>query len=277
MLDLAFIREVGPLRWAWRMFWRQLNKRMLRRDLAVRLPTGLRMTLPRMNQFAGEVYVTGCSVDWGTEAVFCSLLSPDGDLIDVGANIGYYTLYCLPRVRAACALEPDPRVWGWLQANLSRHATARAFPVAAGARCESTRLLLGRTPEQSRLAAETIATAANSVTVKVVTVDAFAAQHGLCPTGIKIDVEGLDLEVLRGALATLAAHQPLVILETRPTAELFALIQPLDYAAYGFVRDHTAKACRLRRLPPDPHLHTKMIFLAPRRLHDRFATLAARS
>lgn len=270
-----FVRDVGPATWARRMFWRQFTKRILRRDQCVRLPTGLKMTLPRQNQFGSEVYVTGCSVDWGTEALFCSMLSAEGDLIDVGANIGYYTLYCLPRVRAVYAFEPDPRVWAWLGANVAAHPNVRIFQTALGSFAHRGHLLLGPTPQQSRLENPRSTTTGSSISVAVTTIDEVADRHGLRPTGIKIDVEGMDLDVVRGGVATLAAHQPLVILETRSTAELSALIQPLDYTAFGFVRDAATDQFRLRQLPPDPTLHTKMIFLVPRRLHDRFAAIVS--
>jgi FkbM family methyltransferase len=53
-------------------------------------------------------------------------------------------------------------------------------------------------------------------TVRRVTLDAFVAESGARPDAIKIDVEGGELEVLRGALGTLEAWRPVVFLEVHP-------------------------------------------------------------
>ena len=54
--------------------------------------------------------------------------------------------------------------------------------------------------------------AANGVTVPVETLDAICRSESLIPDLVKLDVEGYDLEALRGASAVLDAH-PWVFLE----------------------------------------------------------------
>lgn len=67
-----------------------------RQPFRFRLPTGLSMNLPEDSFFGRDVYVTNADVDWGSEALFSRYLDLQGDFIDVGANIGYYS------VRGAC-------------------------------------------------------------------------------------------------------------------------------------------------------------------------------
>ena len=63
-----------------------------RQPFRFRLPTGLSMTLPKDSFSGRDVYVTNADVDWGSEALFSRYLDLQGDFIDVGANIGYYSV-----------------------------------------------------------------------------------------------------------------------------------------------------------------------------------------
>jgi hypothetical protein len=52
---------------------RQFYKRVLRRDLRMKLPTGLPIVLPRSSQFGSEAYVTNANVDLGAEALLARM------------------------------------------------------------------------------------------------------------------------------------------------------------------------------------------------------------
>jgi hypothetical protein len=105
-MNLEYIREVGVVRWTWRTCLRQLSKRLLRVENTLVLPTGLLIHLPKHSKFGSEVFVTKANVDWGSERIFAENLDPSGVFLDVGANIGYYSLYVLPCVSSAYAFEP---------------------------------------------------------------------------------------------------------------------------------------------------------------------------
>src|SRR5262249_14957155 len=71
-----------------------------------------------------------------------------------------------------------------------------------------------------------------------VTLDNFAAAMNISPDFIKIDVEGAELQVLRGMLSLLSKSRPLVWIEFHawPNMTLqqgmqraLAMLQPLDY------------------------------------------------
>jgi FkbM family methyltransferase len=70
------------------------------------------------------------------------------------------------------------------------------------------------------------------------TLDAFCATHGLAPDVIKIDVEGAEIGVLRGAYEIIRASQPLIFLSVHPkhigqlggsTTEILQILDELGY------------------------------------------------
>lgn len=65
--------------------------------------------------------------------------------------------------------------------------------------------------------------------VPVMTLDSF----GLAPDVVKIDVQGVELAVVRGGIATFRQHRPLAIVEA-PCDELVATFAELGMRAYGF-------------------------------------------
>jgi FkbM family methyltransferase len=273
-INSEFVKEVGTYRWMRRTAVRQFSKRVLRKDNTVVLPTGLRMRLPMASKFASEVFITGSKVDWGSEEVFANHLDASEVVLDVGANIGYYSLYMLPRVRAVHAFEPDPRVLPVLRSNLAAHQNAHVHSLAVGKHIGMSSFILEPNSEVSHLAHSPTQRGEGSLEVSVTTIDDFVARNDLRITGIKVDVEGADLDVIRGAIQTLELQAPLVLTETTADERLFGLIQPLGYNVFAFVKHTKTLRFELRKIYGHSNLQTKMLFLVPTRLNSAFESLA---
>ena len=56
--------------------------------------------------------------------------------------------------------------------------------------------------------------------------------YELRPSLMKLDVQGAEERVLRGGLATITAHLPVLIIEQSPSTAFDSLLGPLGYAAY---------------------------------------------
>lgn len=154
-------------------------------------------------------------------------VAPGDTVVDVGAHFGAYTMALAQRVGPrgrVLAYEPLPRVHAELvaatrslpqvtciEAALSDHASdARALRVPH---------ILGSVPEPA-LASLSPSAGPGSVTmVRVERLDDRADMlDGL--TFVKIDAEGHDVEVLRGAERMLLRHRPLVQLEANDAEAL---------------------------------------------------------
>jgi FkbM family methyltransferase len=251
------------------------------------------MILPKSSFFARDVYVTDSDVDWGSESLFCRHLDPQGDFLDVGANIGYYSLYMAPVVRRVFSFEPDPRNYAPLEANA--HSAGNIFiqKKALSSHMGAVQLELGGESSVSKLATDPGRPEGKTVTVEVTTLDAFArSQADLLVTGIKLDTEGHELPILRSGMETIRRDQPLVLTELmrwpgqggdREFEDLSEFATALGYSLFaftahreGFIR--RARFCLLRLNSPVVFAShpTKMIFLVPERLNTAFVGEADR-
>jgi FkbM family methyltransferase len=141
-----------------------------------------------------------------------------GDVLDVGAFEGWYSLLLAPKSRAGdtvLSIEPDPAAFPRLQATLA--AVAISFPgrtfqplqAAAGNGCA---VVVSHPPGGH----PQFAAAASGNGAPTVTVDELVKTFRLEPTFVKVDVEGAEVFVLEGMERTLAEHRPAVLLELHP-------------------------------------------------------------
>lgn len=281
MFSLQFIRDVGWGPFLWRLAWRQFNKRVLSRSLMVRLPTGLMMEAPTWSHSAGEVVYTGANMDWGSEQLLVDNLDHEGTFIDIGAHIGYYSLYVAPKVAKVYAFEPDDRSFAALLTNCN--ACDYVEPINKAVYSSSGRMQFSKrhdTAGSGYLNAANNPPEKNAGFIDVVTVDDWMRDRpDERVTGIKIDIDGLDLEVLKGAASTLDRDQPIVLMEflrteTNNTNDLQQFAHGSGYELFGFQRRGKGIFTFARIIPSDMEdIHVKMIFLIPHRLVEIFLLL----
>jgi FkbM family methyltransferase len=149
------------------------------------------------------------------------LLAPGSVVYDIGANYGLFGWQALrlvgPQGRVVF-FEPNPAVAECLRANLDANQVQNALLVEkAVSEGVGTVDLLVPPRRQSGLATiETGDEAAQGwrrCAVETTSVDCFRRESGLAPTLLKLDVEGHELSVLRGAEETLQACHPVIMLE----------------------------------------------------------------
>ncbi len=252
----------------------QFRKRVLRKDIHYTLPTGAPIILPLASQYSGSVYVTEGKVDWGSEALFSALADRGRDFLDIGAHFGYYANYLAPLVRRVFAFEPDPRNLAHLRRNAALVGNVEVIPAAASSR-DGTALL--NTSASSSLSS--LEGATTGVTVSTTTIDSFANAHpGLDVGLVKTDVEGHDLEVLRGMSETVARDQPLVLTEAKASDALAQMCREWNYETFAFARTADGpRIARLERLGSACEHSYVMQFLVPARLLKGFEEAVSRS
>lgn len=152
-----------------------------------------------MTGATGNIY---CGLHEFPEMGFVLHLLRPGDLfVDVGANIGSYTILSSAVVGAeTIALEPDPTTVLSLSRNVSVNSVTHRVKVleaAAGAEVGTGRLTVGLDTVNHIARGDD----SNTRLVRVTTLDSLL--RDCRPVLIKMDVEGFEPEVLRGASSVL--------------------------------------------------------------------------
>jgi FkbM family methyltransferase len=124
-----------------------------------------------------------------------------GNVIDIGANVGEFSLYCHGLGCRVFALEPDPVNFGALEANV-RTTDIAAFRQALWV--EEADLSFFSSVARADSSLIEPETYDRSFPVKATTLDNFTSSNGIGDIAmIKADAEGAEPEVLRGAAQTL--------------------------------------------------------------------------
>lgn len=150
-------------------------------------------------------------------------------LLDIGANIGFYSLLALNSYgyQQAYAFEPNPETFLRLRKNFSLNkleTKARALPFGLGNENGKTTLAIKSVHTGASSMAETAGRNFDaSVEVEVRTFDSYATEESLDAkriSFIKIDVEGYEYEALLGMRQTLNELRPntYIMIEIHPSS-----------------------------------------------------------
>ncbi len=192
---------------------------LLRRGVGVHLATG------------DEFRVHPAFVGWGLDRYepelmrwLSSELAPGDSFIDVGAHVGFFSLLASRRVGESgrvMAIEASPPTARLLTRHLAMNRVTNVRVIAALAASA-----VGEGEITVRGSATDPGACANSIAYRIpggrsmrvarLTLDSLTDASDLSPRVLKIDVEGAELEVLRGARSLLARARPRVACAVHP-------------------------------------------------------------
>lgn len=145
------------------------------------------------------------------------------DAIDVGANIGLYSMLLADLVRGGrvLAVEPTPGALRRLRRNIAmngRDDRVVVFPGAAAAASSTVSIAIVPGREEYSTAGALVhpsvgGAAFETVEVAAQTIDSLVSTFALNPGFVKIDVEGMEHTVLAGMRSTMENFQPVILAE----------------------------------------------------------------
>jgi FkbM family methyltransferase len=224
-------------RTSWRSLQYFVRRYVLRQSLITANvePTGLRVRAYSRDFLGRHLFKRGVYERDLTEFVLRHLsLRDDAVILDIGANLGWYSMLLgkrCPRARIH-AFEPEPRNLALLRENLQQNGIANVtvHPVAVAERSGTMQFFpyaeknMGR---HSLVAQE----GCTPIDVRVVALDEFLPAVGVQPEQVdlvKIDVEGYELPALRGAQRLLRGR-PVIVAEFAPKYMRRAGIDPESF------------------------------------------------
>jgi len=207
-----------------------------------------------------------------------SLFIRPGDLaFDVGANIGEKTDIMLSLGARVVAFEPQPALAREVRARGSRHSLT-VVQSAVGAKIGSAELFLTTSTGMASLRPDWDHSAARTtILASVTTLDAAIREYGK-PVFCKIDVEGFEVDVLKGLSTTLSAlsfeyhcHEAAIVRVRDCVARL------MNLGRYEFQLTGTESGNFLlpEWLPPDVFLNAFPACASPHYYGDIFARLSS--
>lgn len=185
-------------------------------------------------------------------------LNPNMDAIDIGANVGFYTVLFAKLVspsRRVLTIEPTPGALKRLYKNLQANNVTDKVIVYEGAISNQTGTtsidIVEGHEEYSSLGGvahpKMIGKSTQSIAIACSTLDDLVEKNSLNPGILKIDVEGNEHLVVSGAKRTLDVYRPVIIMELADSLlnkhnssvrEVVEQVETLGYKATGLYERH---------------------------------------
>jgi FkbM family methyltransferase len=227
-------------------------------------------------------------VNWD-KRVYLSFVRPGDTVLDVGANVGAHAVFLSHLVREAgrvLAFEPLPPNIDALRLTIRRRSridNITIFPFAVGnpgnTRQEVVISAPGDDLTQASLHIQEAGSWERDANIRefkalLTKLDAESDVNALASIDfVKIDVEGGELDVLKGASQILARHRPLIYCEMSESwtgafgyapQDLFKFVRSLGYSeARAFTGERVSALGLDARLPVDSfHTSSNVLFLA---------------
>lgn len=226
----------------------------------VKIPLGLEMIVNPYEFVGRHIFVEGIYEPECTN-VFLSLLRPGDCVLDVGANIGYFTLLSSSLVGSegrVHAFEASPKIAQMLQKNIGLNDVSNVV-VHNEAVLDRSGFVKFYTGPEENLGLSSIQNTGNGsrvdAEVPCVKIDHMISTFPLVRL-VKIDVEGVEFLVLKGMLELIERDRPYIILEFT-----HALLQQMNcdaltlfdyFAKYNYsLYEITSNGVRIINLPPN--------------------------
>lgn len=178
--------------------------------------------------------------------LFKAVLKPGMTMLDVGANIGYFSVIASGLVGQegnVYSFEPTPECFARLQRNLSNFSWSHAYPYAVGDSTGVTTIHFNeRELGWGSLLSDSDLT--RSAEVQLITLDDCILRENIRSVHfIKMDIEGGEFRVLRGAAQILRDFRPIIAAELNSVClkrdnhtpeDVVQLLRSAEYQTFSF-------------------------------------------
>jgi len=237
LLPISFVKAVSAAQWKHpllRRLFAKFSSALRSGGGSIQSGAGRGLVFLADNGVAG--YLLG-TYEIGTQQALSHLLKPGDVVFDIGANCGFVTIIAAKLVGPSgkvIAFEPFPEA----AVQVERNVTANNFQnveiqrVALGSEDGDAQFYTSCESGWGRLqsAGGTLAEALSEISVAEKRLDSIASQLPR-PNLIKVDIEGGEVGMLRGAMQTISDAQPILLIELHGTNDPVAqILNELKYS-----------------------------------------------
>jgi FkbM family methyltransferase len=247
-----------PLHWTSTALALQLERRIRKDGVSLRLPNGKQLRIAKGTSIAlSSVFfwrgLNGYEPE--TAATLAFFFDRSATFVDVGANVGFYSLLAAitnPQIRVV-AFEPVPQIFDGLVRNVELNSLShqiRCENLALSSRSGSATFFLPPTDNVDLESTGTLlpdgwqaGAKANSarLLVQAERFDDYAQRAHISPDIVKIDVEDFEADVLDGMRKTILQDRPFIVCEILPrphgNIRTLQVVKSLGYQAYWITRE----------------------------------------
>lgn len=240
-----------------------------------KLPNGLLMELSASDHIEKYLFWYG-AYEKKEVSTMQTLLHTDSVVVDIGANVGYYSLMAAEKVTTGhiYSFEPVSKNLEKLERNISLNKLTVIHPIQTAISNVSGRTVIYISADDNSgmsglRAAENFS--GQSETVKCLTLDEAVTAYNIPKINlVKIDVEGSEVNVLRGMTKTITEQLPVLLMEV--SAATLAMYHEKIQTIYQLLSAKGYIACKVTAINVLKKINTPqeadLVFFIPE--HYRF-------
>ena len=198
---------------------RQVGKNLANR--IVHCPPGFKINVS-MNEWIGSHIAFERTYEPGLAKLLENLLTKHSHFVDVGANIGFFSLLAACKISEqgrVSAIEANPQTAQLLRDNIELNSyTDRidVYEIAAWSKPETLQFNIPPTGKSGEASIRELENCSSTCEVTAAALDDIIPYTKHPVTAIKFDVEGAELEAIKGASKIIGEQRPVIFLELSP-------------------------------------------------------------
>ena len=236
MFDYIFAKQIGLVNYFLKGFLIKIKKKNLLKNIfKFKTITNSDYFIHKWDPSGSEVYLTNCFTGWGNEYLFLDSIKKKekGLFLDIGCHTGYFSCLFNEYFERIIGFEPSNKCIEALDLIKKKYHNFDYVTSFVG----KTEEIIYANDDSSGYAfdinSENIQTKIiNKIKIPKTTIDNFCEKKKIDKiNGIKIDVDGIDMEVLEGAKKIIIKNRPSIIIE-HYSQNLIDFFFPLNYDLY---------------------------------------------
>ncbi len=206
---------------------------MLNRIYPVLSPSlgGIKMRLNHLVN--GSVFIRNYEPD--KQAILKYFVQEGSTVFDIGANVGLHSFFCNKNIRNTTvhAFEPfaDNQAYFKEVVRINQLQHIHLHPFAVGEKDGTAYFEQGHSNFTGKVSQQKA-----GVKIDIIQLDSWINKNGIIPDFLKIDVEGHESQVLKGAAELLRRQTAIFLIELHSPEQDAEVAQLLDDSGYEFYR-----------------------------------------